>query len=263
MKKKVLTAFFLTLSAAFLLFTSLSSAGDTELSSDWASFIVNEKYEVMNNVWNKNARSGDYTQSVIKGKDYFGWKWNWKGDGKWVLSYPEVMCGDSPWNDNKNLHPGFPFKAGSKKLTVDFDIDLQTTGKCDMAFEFWALSKLPSKKEHISQEVMIWNYNKTGDSWSWAKNLGTFEADGIVYDVYFKGNHGDDSGANDNKWSYTAFVARKPYMKGKLSVSLFIDFLMKKNIITKDNYIANFELGNEVWYGTGTAKIKKYDVKVE
>ena len=62
MKKKVLTAFFLTLSAAFLLFTSLSSAGDTELSSDWASFIVNEKYEVMNNVWNKNARSGKYTQ---------------------------------------------------------------------------------------------------------------------------------------------------------------------------------------------------------
>ena len=78
MKKKILTAFFLTLSAAFLFFTSLRSAGDTELSSDWASFIVNEKYEVMNNVWNKNARSGNYTQSVIKGKDYFGWKWNWK-----------------------------------------------------------------------------------------------------------------------------------------------------------------------------------------
>ena len=52
-------------------------------------------------------------------------------------------------------------------------------------------------------------------------------------------------------------------MKGKLKVHEFIDFLIKKKVMTNDNYIANFELGNEIWDGTGTAKIKKYEVTVE
>lgn len=250
-------------SAAVLFFTSFSGAEVSELSNDWDAFIVNEKYRVVNNVWNKNAKTGDYKQSIVKGDDFFGWKWDWIGEKNVVLSYPEVMNGDSPWNEDPNLNPEFPFQAGSKKLIVDFDIDLQTKGKCNMAFEFWALSALPSKKENISQEVMIWNYNKTGDSWTWARYVGKFKADGIVYDVYHRSNHGDESGANSNKWTYTAIVARKPFLKGTLNVHLFIDYLISKKILTKDNYIANFELGNEVRDGTGSAVIKKYDVKVE
>lgn len=260
MKRKVTGVF---LSALILAAGLSGSAFSREMSQDWASFQVNDRYVVMNNVWGKVHNQNPYVQKIVDEKGYFGWTWDWKGEGQWVLAYPEVMCGDSPWNEDKNLHPGFPFKAGSKKMTVDFDIDLVTTGKCDMAFEFWALSALPSKKENISQEVMIWNYDRTGDSWSWAGSLGSFKSEGITYDVYYKGVHGDDSGANDNKWSYIAFVARTPVMKGKLKVHEFIDFLIKKKVMTKDNYIANFELGNEIWDGTGTAKIKKYEVTVE
>jgi len=251
------------LSVLILIGGLVGTAFSRELSQDWASFQVNDRYVVMNNVWGKVHTENKYVQTIIDEKGYFGWKWDWKGEGQWVLAYPEVMCGDSPWNEDKNLHPGFPFKAGSKKMIVDFDIELETTGKCDMAFEFWALSALPSKKENISQEVMIWNYDKTGDSWSWAGSLGTFKSEGVTYDVYYKATHGDDSGANDNKWSYIAFVSQTPVLKGKLKVHEFIDFLMKNKMMTTDNYIANFELGNEIWDGTGTAKIKKYQINVD
>jgi hypothetical protein len=98
---------------------------------------------------------------------------------------------------------------------------------------------------------------------SWAKNIGTFEADGVVYDIYYKVNHGDDSGANANKWSITMFIARKPFFKGRLNAHLFIDYMLRKKLMSRSNYITNLELGNEVWYGKGKTKIKKFDVRLK
>ncbi len=237
-----------------------------EETSDWAEIKVGKRCVLLNNVWNKNAAKGKYFQRIFtgksEGKDFFGWSWDWKGTDKWVVAYPEVGCGDSPWAAKKNFAPEFPFKAGSKKVTASIDASIEADGKYNMTFQIWAVSKLPAVKENITHEIMIWNFNKTSDSWSWAVNRGTLVSGGVTYDVYEKKIHGDDSGAHTNKWSYTAFVARTPILKGVFNIDEFFDFMIKNNMLKTDNYITNIDIGNEIWYGKGTVKIQKYEVIV-
>ena len=236
-------------------------------SADWAEIAVGKKCVLLNNVWNKNAATGNYSQKIFTGKsggkDFAGWSWDWKGTDRWVVSYPEIGCGDSPWAAKKNLAPEFPFKAGLKKVTAEIDASIEADGKYNMTFQIWAVSKLPAVKENISHEIMIWNCNKTGDSWSWAVNRGTLVSGGVTYDVYEKKVHGDDSGAHANKWSYTAFVARTRIMKGVFKIDEFFNFMIKNNMLKADNYITNIDIGNEIWYGKGTVKMRKYEVKVQ
>lgn len=100
------------------------------------------------------------------------------------------------------------------------------------------------------------------ESSDWAENRGTFVSGGVTYDVYEKKVHGDDSGAHANKWSYTAFVARTTIMKGVFKIEEFFSFMIKNNMMKADNYITNIDLGNEIWYGKGIVKMRKYEIIV-
>lgn len=59
------------------------------------------------------------------------------------MAYPEIVYGTKPWEMGEKpytLGGDLPFKAGSKTVTANFNINLQTTGSYDMAFSFWAVS---------------------------------------------------------------------------------------------------------------------------
>jgi hypothetical protein len=229
---------------------------------DWAQFVVDGKYVVVNNVWNKNAAAGTYTQEVyqkeVDGKKVFGWTWNGKAAKGEVLAYPEVNHGSKPWDAPSTLKSEFPFAAGSKKITVDFDVALRAKGVYNMAFSMWVVSALPPTKETITHEIMIWNHN-SGMSPA-GSPAGTLDVAGVTYDMYLRQTHGDISGANANQWTYIAFVARQPVFSASLPLAPFIDHLLQKGIITPKGFIANLEFGNEVISGEGTAEIRRFDV---
>jgi hypothetical protein len=225
---------------------------------------VNGRYRLLNNVWNKGATSGRYRQKIFVnddgGKAVFGWVWKWR-DSSGVATYPEVQTGVSPWNGEAGPDSGFPFQAGTKKLLVNYDIDLQASGAYNLAFEFWVVSRLPISKDVITHEVMIWvasdNLASAGSEVAQA-TIG-----GHTFSVNLQKNHGDDSGQNQNTWTIISLLADKPILHGPLDVGAIIDFLIAKGLLDKRFLIANLELGDEVRRGSGMTLIRNYSVTVE
>jgi hypothetical protein len=235
-----------------------------ESEQDFASTVINGRYRLFNNVWNKGATTGRYRQKIFvnddNGKTIFGWAWKWK-DSSGVATYPEIQAGVSPWNGEAAPDSGFPFPAGSKKLVVDYDITIEASGNYNLAFEFWAVSALPPNKDTISHEVMIWIAGeRLGAAGS---EVGKTTVQGTTYSVNLSKNHGDASGANQNTWTIISLLAEKPVLHGPLDIGQIIDYLLKNGFLTPRHYIANLELGDEVMRGTGTTVVRNYAVKVE
>lgn len=232
--------------------------------ADWGSVLYGEQYRVVNNVWNKGASTGGFSQCVfiedIAGAQGFGWQWDWRNGGYNVVAYPEVIFGDKPWDASSGISTAFPVQAGSADITVDFDLTVRATGTYNMAFSLWCVSALPSGVDTISHEIMIWNLNNgmtpAGTKYS------TVTLGGIAYDVYMKKNHGDDSGGSAHNWTYVAFKARESITKGPLKISDFVDYLLAQKILTPSNYVTSVELGNEIVTGSGTVDARAYAISV-
>jgi hypothetical protein len=231
---------------------------------DYAMTVVGDRYRLVNNVWNKGATSGRYRQKIFvnddNGKPVFGWVWKWR-DSTGVATYPEVQMGVSPWNGEAAPDSGFPFKAGSKKLVANYDIDLQASGSYNLAFEFWTVSALPVSKETIAHEVMIWVAGETlGAAGS---EVAKATIGGNTFSVNLKKGHGDASGANQNTWTIISLLADKPILHGPLDLGAIIDYLMENKLVDRKVWIANLELGDEVQRGSGMTVVRNFSVTVE
>lgn len=235
-----------------------------ESEQDFASTVVNGRYRLFNNTWNRGASSGRHRQKIFVkddgGKTVFGWAWKWK-DSSGVATYPEIQAGVSPWNGEVAPDSGFPFLAGTKKLTVDYDIALEASGSYNLAFEFWVVSGLPPGKDTITHEVMIWI---GGERLAAAgSEVGKVTVQGTTYGVNLKKNHGDASGEHQNTWTIISLLAEKPVLHGPLDVGQIIDYLLADGYLTRRHYIANLELGDEVQRGSGITVVRNYGVRVE
>jgi hypothetical protein len=217
---------------------------------------------LVNNVWNPKEVPAGFVQSIftqrIDGEMRPGWKWTVPGGGTSVLSMPEIVCGDKPWDAPQMLRADFPFRAGDKAPLVRFDIDLKAEGTYNMAFSLWAVSKLPAVQKTISLEIMVWNVaagqQPTGD------NIGTVDAAGTTFDLYLKRDQGVVTGPDPFTWPLVQYVARKPVLSGTLDFAPFLDDLMKRQILIRGHYLTSFELGNEVTNGSGKAVIRKLEI---
>ncbi len=156
-----------------------------ESEEDWAAKLIDRKYMLINNVWNKGAATGKYRQKIflndVSGKSIFGWSWQCNY-GRGVVAYPEVQYGSSPWSTPTAADTGFPFQAGTKKLTVNYSAALTASGTYDMAFEFWTVKGIPPVKDKIKNEVMIWI--STSGLQPAGNPIGICSVQGVTYTIY-------------------------------------------------------------------------------
>jgi len=219
---------------------------------------------LVNNVWDRKITPEGFAQSVFlekRGDEALpGWRWNAPGKRSAVLGMPELVCGDKPWDAPLGLRPEFPFRAGDKRLTADFDIELEAEGRYDMAFSLWAVAKLPAVKANITHEIMIMNAN-SGEPPAGDK-IGTLQTGGTVFDIYLDKNQGMITGPDPFTWTLIEFIARKPLLKGSLDIGAFIDELLGRRILTRDHFLTDVELGNEVSDGAGRVAVRKLDLVI-
>jgi hypothetical protein len=215
-----------------------------------------------NNVWDRQVTPTGFSQSVFlekRGDETLpGWRWNAPGERSAVLSMPEVICGDKPWDTPLRLRSEFPFRAGEKRLHANFDIDLKAEGRYNMAFSLWAVSKLPAVKQNIIREIMIWNVDS--GMTPLGEKIGTLETKGTTFDIYLEKNQGMVTGPDPFTWTLVSFVARTPLLKGSLDFGVFVDELLKRKILARNEYLTSLELGDEVAEGSGEVVVKKFDV---
>jgi len=225
-----------------------------------------ERCILANNVWNRKAAGSNLQQEVfiedLDGQRTLGWRWRspWQ---VWpaIAAYPEMICGNKPWDEPIGTYTGMPFHPAEKRLTADYSIRLRATGTYNMAFELWAVSALPAAPSNIRAEVMIW----IADSVQRPSGIqrGSVEVGGVVYDTYINEHQHDASGVNPNEWIYVAFVARTPVLQGPLDISAFLDTLEPLKILTPDLWISDVELGNEVTEGVGIAEIQGFKLRLQ
>lgn len=236
-----------------------------ESVEDGARMMVPEGNCVLaNNVWDPKLTPEGFSQSIFlekrDGMIVPGWRWNAPGKRSTVLSMPEIICGDKPWDAPLRLRSEFPFRAGAKRLQASFDIDLKAEGRYDMAFSLWAVSKLPAVKENISLEIMIWTVDAGVPHYG--VKTGTFQTGGMTFDVYVKPDQGVITGPDPFTWKLVEFVAQKPLLKGSIDFGDMIDYLLERKLLARDHYLTSLELGNEVSDGTGAAEIRKLEFSV-
>ena len=233
--------------------------------ADWAHIVIPENHCVLlNNMWNKGAAGSAFQQEIFREElanvPTIGWRWRspWQLISR-VVSQPQVVCGDKPWDEPQRLIADFPFQAGSKMLSADFKINLRASGTYNMAFTMWIVSALPASKSGITHEIMIWNAN--GGQAPAGSRRGAVNVNGVTYDVYVEENHKDASGANANVWTYVAFVAQEPVWQGPLEMSAFLDYLIAHGLLSRNHYVTSLELGNEVCQGAGIVEIQDFSIR--
>ena len=235
-------------------------------ANEWAQIPADgERCILANNVWNKGRADVNFEQEVfveeLNGKPALGWRWRspWQMRPA-IIAYPELICGNKPWDQPIGSYIGLPFHPGQKQLSADYKIHLQATGSYNMAFELWAVSQLPPDPASIHAEVMIWLAN-SGQRPSGIYR-GSLSTGGVSYDLYINEHQHDASGTAKNEWIYVAYVARTAQLSGPLNFSPFLDDLRQRQILNSNQWITNVELGNEVADGAGIAEVQDFALHI-
>ena len=241
--------------AIVLLFISvMTRAQDTTFNCNGWSQFATGSYLVENNIWGQGSIT-DFTQCIYHtGTDndvHFGWNWNWPIGNSDVKAYPEVIFGKKPWSGT-STNEALPIKIQNlDEFYVVYDLDMVATGSYNLAFEFWVTIDSMSSETGITTEVMIWMDNNLISP---AGNIiGTVSFDGFDYYLYQ---------ANWDSWTYFAFISAVPQYSAVLGIHHFVNHLVNQGMLDPNEYFADFELGNEVVYGTGQTDIQQYEIYV-
>ncbi len=145
-------------------------------------------------------------------------------------------------------------------MAVRYDIRLTVTGTYSMIFTLWGIANTNNPRGSITHEIMIWIANKGGTPAGTRR--GTLLVSGVNFDVYVNPHQSDNSGANKNQWTYVAFVAQTPLLKGQLDLDAITDYLLKQGLMADSTFLTSVELGTEISGGEGTVEIPDYAVMV-
>jgi hypothetical protein len=122
-----------------------------------------------------------------------------------------------------------------------------------LSFDAWLTSEPIPAEKNITAEIMIWLTHQTlrpdGES------SQSVTINGEEYDFY----HGKPPHAG---WPYLAFIKKNDRINGTTDLKKFLDFLLKNNHISKTDYLASIEFGNEIVVGKGKTELKKYKVVI-
>jgi hypothetical protein len=228
----------------------------------------NGPYVYENNQWGKAKASGSFSQCLLRrtvdGVPQYGWTWDWPGFNASVFAYPEVIYGWKPWSGGRSTDPKLPMKVTDiRTMKMIFDLDLQAAGAYNLAPEIWLTSTGEASARaapgRITTEVMFWmNHNNTQPAGTFMEKM---TVDGFDYQLWKLDSMGDTG--NGRGWVYYAFVSSRPQNKATLDIRQFIQYLLSKNDIAAENYVASIEFGNEVAGGKGTAWLKEYSLLIE
>jgi hypothetical protein len=235
-----------------------------ETSENWGSLPFGTgECAVVNNTWNHAAAGKGFEQSVfladVDGNKIIGWRWRAPRHLlPRVVSLPEIICGNKPWDPKTRPDDGFPFRAGTKRLTAEFKVNLRARGTYNMVFSLWAVSAIPASRKDITHEIMIWT-DCSAQSPA-GQRVDSMSVNGTTYDVYVEEHQEDASGQNANSWTYVAFVAQKPVTHGPLDISAFVDYLLRRGTLSPTHFLTSLEFGNEICQGAGITEIHDFAI---
>lgn len=225
---------------------------------DWCEYRIDE-YAISNNVWGKDKIEGysaPYAQCIysagVKGPDQAGWDWIWPAwSERKVMAYPAIAYGWKPWSQESTT-ANLPKQVGAiNELIVSYQLEFHATGIYNLAFDLWLTrSSIPSPEE-ITREIMIW-----------IDQEGIQPAGTLVENVVIDGKDYAFYKKKFDEWDYLAFINTSYARSGKINVKRFLEYLLRNAHITREEFLASIEFGNEISAGKGRLELQKYLISV-
>ncbi|QQS06590.1 MAG: hypothetical protein IPK50_06745 [Fibrobacterota bacterium] len=220
--------------------------------TDWGRMDAGPYY-VHNNVWNKAGVSRYFQAVGIKplsdGGVSAGWAWRWPETNR-VMAFPELVMGKNPWAAASS-HPNLPVQLGEiDRFVVDLDLLHEGWGVRGTALQIWLTDDSVAEPQRIRHELMVWLRNDGVPVKGWMADL---EIGGAKYTL------ADDPDLGmDLKWKVFSLFRAEALEKGQLDLMPIFDYLVKKGLIDKKEWVASVHLGTEIRGGSGLTRVKRF-----
>ncbi len=224
-------------------------------------------YRLQNNVWNANAvYSDDWSQCIeltgSAGRPVAQWDYNWLprtgGNEYSVKSYPQVYYGrKTRYNLSGTVaQTGLPANINSlPQFQVDFAYSETGNAERNVAFESFFHTSCEAEQNNKHFEMMVWVGKP--DVRTPGPPVGTATIDGREWDVFINPSLG---------WGYVAYVAQTPMTSGTLNWNAFVEWTRDSAPAFGVPAIGNtcmgaIELGTETFWGSGTFRLDRFNVR--
>ncbi len=210
------------------------------------------------NLWGyKKLKKGQpYNLCVYKKGDFWGWDWQLPNNAQGVIGYPALLVGRSPWSPKRKKIGGFPrLVSNVSTLSVSYDVETYVKHKkYNLAFDIWLLDEEFGEKKNIRTEIMIWE--DYFDFTSYGKVGAVLETPFGEYKMHLGYL---TNPKYDQDWNYIAFVRTEPRTSGSVDIAYLLNYLLDRNLISKEHYMSSFEFGNEIGNSSGTTLVRKFE----
>ncbi|MBB4660301.1 GH12 family glycosyl hydrolase domain-containing protein [Parvularcula dongshanensis] len=223
-----------------------------------------------NNVWNAQAAGGDWQQCIVEKPGrygpIYGWSWRWPERGTTIYAYPQVKTGSSPWDPLPRGGTDLPARVEALgSLVVSHALTVEGSAEHNVATTLWLTDTDDigevQNPATIVAEVMFWTYATPGHVQPAGRRVGMIEERGQRWSVWLREDWQDQSGQNENEWTYLAFVAEQASLTARFDP---LTLLRRANIPTLDLdrlAVADVELGTEILRGEGTVWVEAFSVE--
>ena len=252
----------------------LSNEGSCEA---WAS-VAYDNFVVLNNSWNsRTMNSSGWSQKISVSEDINGvvkptWTYDWLGryDGGEieVKAYPEVLYGSKLGThvSGTKAETGLPETVKDlPEFTVNYAYTETGNAERNVALESFFhdscnIAGPCDEVDNRSYEMMIWVNNPT------IRTPGKLALTGVsidnqLWNVYIK---------PDSNKHYIAFTAQTPSTSGTINWNRFVDWTqtwttqnaetLGIDVLSEDFCMGAIELGTELWWGSGSFTLDKFEV---
>jgi len=239
--------------------------GVTSQCSNYAT-TTQGPFQYQNNMWAEGKAKGSFEQCIVArksdGETQLGWTWNWPGYEPLGFGYPEIIFGWKPWSEQSTTS-ALPLRISDlRALTVRYAVATEHTGKVALSISIFVTDSgiaSAANPRAIVAELVLW-LDYPDDAVPVGTQAAAFEVAGIGYELWHTprhGDHGDGTG-----WELYYLKGPNHQLHGAIQLKPLFEWLLQKNLIRGDRFVASVELGNELMSGSGTTWVRDFDVLV-
>jgi len=210
---------------------------------------------IENNQWGAKTQGIPVSLSIYDS----GWTFNVSEDSEYLPAiYPEIIWGWKPWTEYSTTSE-LPIEVKDiKGLTIDYSLYTITTGLAhyNQSFDFWITRESRPKEVNIQTEIMIWTASEGPKNPAGGSYGGIFEIEkGFPCEIWIADKN--DPGLA-LKWNIITFKFVNSVFSGTINLVPYLEETLKRGLISRVDYLASIELGNEIWYGRGQTLVKEF-----